>query len=265
MISWTLLKRNMASCVKPFVIIFAVLCMYTVIIIYMYNPELADMLNEYQQALPGMMSAVGMTGIASSLIEWIQIYLYGFIMILFPLIFIIILMQKLLMGYIDRGSLANLLSTPNSRGKIIRTQAISALLWIVIMMAAVTVVGLVSAQSMFPGELDVKSYLLLNADMLLLQAAVTGISFLAACLFSESKYYYAAGAGIPILFFLMQMIANMGDDFKNLKYGTIYTLFNPGAIIKGESVLVESLVLAALAAALFGAGIWRFQRRDLSL
>lgn len=62
------------------------------------DPELAEMLQGYQEALPQMMAAVGMTGVASSLIEWMQIYLYGFIMLLFPLIFIIIAVNKLVMG-----------------------------------------------------------------------------------------------------------------------------------------------------------------------
>lgn len=69
-----------------------------------------------------MMAAVGMTGVAANLLEWIKIYLYGFLMILFPLIFIIILVNKLVASYIDNGSMASLLATPNSRGKIIRTQ-----------------------------------------------------------------------------------------------------------------------------------------------
>lgn len=265
MISWPLLKRNMASCVKPFLIIFAVMCLYIAVIVYMYKPELAAMLNDYQKALPGMMSAVGMAGIAGNLLEWMQIYLYGFIMLLFPLIFIIILIQKLLMGYIDRGSMANLLATPNSRGKVIRTQAFSAILWIFILMVSITLAGLVSAEAMFPGELDTERYLSLNGSTLLLQLAITGIAFLAACLFTESKYYYAAGAGIPILFFLIQLIANMGDKLANLKYITLYSLLKSADIIKGNSVFLENTALFLIGAALYGCGIWYFQKRDLAI
>ena len=135
-----LFKRDMTSCIKVFVILFAVICLYTTVIIYMYNPELSDMLSDYQKALPEVMSAVGMTGIATNLLEWIQIYLYGFIMLLFPLIFIIILVQKMVMGYIDSGSMASLLATPNSRGQIIRTQVVAAVFWVTILIGAVTVV-----------------------------------------------------------------------------------------------------------------------------
>lgn len=53
-----LFKRNMISGIKVFFIIFAVICMYTTIIIYMFDRELSDMLNDYQQVLPEMMSAM---------------------------------------------------------------------------------------------------------------------------------------------------------------------------------------------------------------
>lgn len=266
MISGTLLKRNMVSCFKPFLIIFAVLCLYTLTIVYMYNPELADMLNEYQQMLPGMMSAVGMTGIAANLLEWMQIYLYGFFMILFPLIFIIILVQKLVMEYIDNGSVVNLLATPNSRGKIIRTQAFSVILWIIIMMTAITAVGIIGSQIMFPDQLDVSRYILLNGSTLLLQLVVAGIAFLTACVSSEAKNYYAFGAGIPLLFFVIQMMSNMGDKLEKLKYMTVYTLLPAAEVVKGESgVWASNLLLVTMAVLLFGGGIWWFSRRDLSV
>lgn len=262
----TLFKRNMKTCIKPFLIIFAVICMYTGVIIYMYNPEFADMLNQYQEMMPDMMAAVGMTGIAKSLIEWIQIYLYGFIMMLFPLIFIIILVQKLVMSYIDTGSMANLLATGNSRGKIIRTQALSAILWMVLLLGMITVVGVVSSEMMFPGELNIKRYLVLNMSTLFLQFAVTGIAFLSACVFSESRHYYTIGAGLPILFFLIQMVSNMGEKLENLKYVTIYTLLPAEDIVTGDAMFrVQDGVLLLLAVVLFGGGMWWFGRRDLSI
>lgn len=266
MISFSLLKRNMFSCIKPFLIIYAVLCMYTIVIIYMYEPKMADMLNQYQEMMPGIMSAVGMTGVASSLLEWMQIYLYGFLMLLFPLIFIIILVQKLLMGYIDNGSMANLLATPNSRGKLIRTQALSVILWMGILMTAVTAVGIVGSQMMFPNELNVKRYIMLNGSTLLMQLLICGIVFLAACVCSEAKNYYGLGAGLPILFFLMQMISNMGEKLENLKYLTVYTLLPASKIVEGESgVWCQNVIMFVLAVVLFSGGIWWFCRRDLSV
>ena len=79
MISMPLLKRNLLSSLKIMAILYAVMTMYTVVIIYMYDPALADMLDSFQSAIPEMMRAFGMSGIASNLLEFIQIYLYGFI------------------------------------------------------------------------------------------------------------------------------------------------------------------------------------------
>lgn len=83
MISLPLLKRNMAQTWKILLILLAAMTLYTTVIIYMYDPKLAHMLDDYQDALPGMMSAVGMTGIAGNLTAFMHIYLYGFIMLIF--------------------------------------------------------------------------------------------------------------------------------------------------------------------------------------
>lgn len=261
-----LLKRNMISCAKIFVILYAVISMYTVIIIYMYDPKLSDILNDYQQAMPGMMSAIGMTGIATNLLEWAQIYLYGFVMLLFPLIFIIILMQKLLVGYVDSGAMANLLATPNARRELIVTQAVSAVIWLAILIGTITVTGIACAEILFPKELDQKQYLMLNASTLLLQIAVCGIVFFVACVCSEAKHYYMFGAGIPLVFFLIQMIANMGEKLENLRYLTIYTLLPAAEIAQGQSgYWKENVMLAVIAAVFFTGGSAWFCRRNLSL
>lgn len=266
MLSMPLLKRNMASCGKVFLIIFAFLVLYTSVIIYMFNPELSDMLSSYQEALPDMMAAVGMTGIASSLLDWIRIYLYGFIMLLFPLIFIIIVVNKLLMNDIERGALANLLATPNSRAKLIRTQLFSLYLWLAILMAAITAVGLLCSRTMFPGELDVPKYLLLNLGTLLLWFAVAGITFLAACIFSESRYYYLLGAGLPILFFLFRMLGNMGEKMDFFRYLTLYSLLPAERITAGEAeAVIPCLILLGISAVFSACGAIWFTRRDFSV
>lgn len=268
MISLPLFRRNMVSALKLIFIFLLILALYNSVIIYMFDPALADMLNDYQEAMPEMMAAVGMTGAGETLIEFIHTYLYGFIMLLIPMIFTIILTNKLLMKYVDNGSMACLLATPNSRGTIIFTQLLSIMMSIAILIIAASAIGYACCEIMFPGDLDITKYVALNASTLLFQLAIGGIAFIAACIFNESKGYFVIGAGLPLIFYIVQMMANMGGDLENLKYATIFTLF-PGAQIVSASasneVLLCNLILGGIALVLYTFGAVYFTKKDLSL
>lgn len=263
---YPLWKRNMKQMVKPFIILFAVLTMYYGVIIYMYDPELMSMLNDYQKLMPELMAAVGMTGATDTLLKFINTYLYGFLMMLFPLIYMLIMGNQYLMRYEDSGSLAEILSAPYSRGKIIVTQAASMLLSVVILMAAVAVMGYGFAEGFFSGELDVRGYIELNLFATLLQLAISAIIFFTACIFQESRNYYALACGLPLMFYLFSMLGNMGDTFAWMKNVSIYSLLPADKIINGDTgtgvYLVVQLVIIVV---LYGAGIWRFQKKDLFL
>ncbi|MGE7787901.1 hypothetical protein [Lysinibacillus sp. NPDC096259] len=63
--------------------------------------------------MPELMSAFGMSNKGNTLIEFLSTYLYGFLLLMLPLVFIIMSANKLIMGYIDNGSTAYLIATPN--------------------------------------------------------------------------------------------------------------------------------------------------------
>lgn len=266
MISLPLLKRDTVQVFKPMLIFMAVLAMYTGVIVYMYNPALMSILSEYANAFPGMMQAVGMTGVATNLIEFMSMYLYGFLMLVIPMLYIIVIGNSLIMRYVDSGSVACLLASPNSRLKLIVTQAVSMICGITVLMIFITGSGIMFSEMMFPGELAIKTYLMLNGSALLVQLAVGSIAFAAACFFNESKNYYAVGAGLPILFYLINMLANMGDKLKNLKFFSLYTLFPKDMIVAGDSgSLWYNIALAVIAVSLFAFGIIVFTRKDFSI
>ncbi|MFA9378932.1 MAG: ABC transporter permease subunit [Lachnotalea sp.] len=266
MISMPLFKRSMKAVIKILILFITILAMYSIIIIWMFDPDLAQMLDQYQQVMPGMMSAVGMVGDTSSLIGFINTYLYGFIMLIIPMIFEVMIVNSLVMKYIDNGSLACILATPNSRKKIITTQIIAIILSVFLLIAVTTIIGYVSAEIMFKGELNVAKYINLNISTFLLHIVVSGIAFLAACLFNEEKSYLALGAGLPIAFYLIQMLSNMGDSLEKLKYLTLYTLLPSSNIVAGDGgVLEANLILIVMAIALYTVGFIRFIKKDLPL
>lgn len=209
--------RNMKQMVKPILIFVAVLTMYQGVIIYMFDPELMNMLNDYQKLMPEMMAAVGMTGATNTLLEFVNTYLYGFLMQLFPFIFTLIIGHSFVMKYVDSGAMACLLASPNSRRKIIMTQMISMILSIFLLMGLLTGIGIGFAQGLFPGELDIKRFISLNTGAFLLQLMIGGIVFSAACFFNESKNFYMIGCGLPLIFFLISMMGNMGEKLEWMK------------------------------------------------
>ncbi|WP_242948019.1 hypothetical protein [Clostridium baratii] len=113
--------------------------------------------------------------------------------------------------------------------------------------------------------MDVKTFIIINIVLYFLQVAVSSICFFASCISNDTKLYFTIGAGVPILFYLLQALANMGGKLENFKYFTLFTLFNTSDIIAGESILVPILVFLSVAIVFYGAGIYIFSKRDLPL
>lgn len=260
-----LLKRNLKSSLMTMIGFIAILAMYFGVIIYMYDPAMSEMLNQYQEILPEMMNAVGMSGIATNLIEFVGIYLYGFLMLMIPMVFTIMMVNKTLVKYLDSGSMAIILAAPNSRFSVIMTQLFSLIMNILIFMLTITLIGYGFAQTMFPNELDLIIYFKLNFSIFNLHLLLGSITFLSACIFNESKHFTLYGVGLPIIFLLTHMLSNMGDKLAFFKYFSVFSLFPKEAIIAGESSTVMNLVMIGGAFILFSIAIKVFTKKDLSL
>jgi ABC-2 type transport system permease protein len=266
MFSKPLLKATIKQNYIVFLIILAVLMMYLPIIVSMYDPEMQGSINEMLSLFPAeLIAAMGFSDAGGTLLSFIASYFYGFLILLIPMIYAVIISNRSIASHVDKGSMAYLLSTPNTRAKIARTQALYLLTSITLLIGFVTIVGIVMCQIMFPGDLDLKGFVLLNLGALLLYYALTGIGFFASCFFNDTKNSLALGAGLPIAFLLFQMISDTGEATEFLKYFSLFTLFDPTKITSGEGYLPAFLVLAAIAVVMYTAGTVAFHKRDLPL
>ncbi|MDE6993537.1 MAG: ABC transporter permease [Lachnospiraceae bacterium] len=266
MLNMALYKREMKGSIKLLVIFGAVITMYVSIIIGMYDPELMKTLDGFVEAMPEFMASVGMKAHAATLLGFMVSYLYGFILLIFPMLFCILRGNALIAKYVDKGSMALLTAAPVKRRTIAFTQMKVLISGIVLLILYSTGLELVCAGSGFPGELDVTALLMLNGGLLCLHLFIGSICFLSSCLFSDTKYSVAAGAGIPIFMYVLQMLANVGGDAEKAKYFTFFTLFNPDGILAGEGQAAAGIfILLAGAAVLYALGIMIFDRKDLHL
>ena len=265
MFSLPLFKREMKANYKLALIFVYILTIYILSIVFMFDPQKSNAFDDLIKTMPGIMKAFGMVAGANTLIGFISTYLYGFIMLLFPMIFTIILGNKLVAGYVDRGSMAYILATPNKRVKIALTQALCLWVNIGLLITYATTAIIISSAIMHPGMLDIEKFIKMNIVILILHLAISGICFFASCISDDTKRSFTIGAGIPVIFYLVQMLANMGGKLANLKYFTIYTLFNTSDIIAGKSVVLPVCILIVVGISLYAMGIFIFSKRDLPL
>lgn len=112
---------------------------------------------------------------------------------------------------------------------------------------------------------DAFAFLMMNLGFLLLMLAVSGISFLASCIFNLSKFSLALGAGLPFAFLILNLLSTVNETLEPLRYFSLMTLFDTEAIMRGELYAPQFVALAVLAVALYAFAIRVFKRRDLPL
>ena len=266
MTSMALYKREMKGSIKLLIVFSAIITMYVTIIIQMYDPQMMKTLDIFVEVMPEVMSAVGMKANATNLLGFMVSYLYGFILLIFPMLFCILRGNALISKYVDKGSMVMLVAAPVKRRTIAFTQINVLVSGILLLIFYTTIVELLCATSSFAGELDIKELFILNGGLLCLHLFIGGICFLSSCIFSDTKYSVAFGAGIPAFMYVLQMLANVGGNAEKAKYFTFFTLFRPDSIIVGESgAILGVFVLLAGAFILYVLGIMIFERKDLHI
>ena len=122
MISMALYKREMKGSIKLLIIFGAIITLYVSIIINMYDPQMMKTLDSFVEAMPELMASVGMKAAAANLLGFMVSYLYGFILLIFPMLFCILRGNALIAKYVDKGSMASLVAAPVKRSVIAFTQ-----------------------------------------------------------------------------------------------------------------------------------------------
>ena len=122
MMNMALYKREMKGSIKLLIIFGAIITLYVSVIISMYDPELMETLDSFVEVMPELMAAVGMKANAATLLGFMVSYLYGFILLIFPMIFCILRGNALIAKYVDKGSMALLTAAPVKRRVIAFTQ-----------------------------------------------------------------------------------------------------------------------------------------------
>jgi len=164
---------------------------------------------------------------------------------------------------VDRGTLAILLNTPTTRLRILLSKALVFIGSLLTIPVFVGFSGVLSAH-MYGIELVSAKWWLVIALWTLYSFAVGSIAFAIACWFNKSRYMLGISAVVLGAFFILGMLSGM-ESLEFCKYFTLQTLFDIPAVINGESVALQMIVLPVIAVPLYLAGIIRFLKKDLPL
>lgn len=233
----------------------------------MYDPSSMAGMEAMLEMLPdGMLKAFGFDTLGTDMTSYLGHYLYGFIVIVFPVLYIVLMSNRLVARHVDSGSMAYLLTTPNTRARIALTQGAYLLTSLLALFVLDMGILVLLSVAMFPGLLDVGRFLLLNLVTYLTLATVSGVGFLFSCVFSDARYSVAFGGGIPMAFIAIKMVSEINTKLDWMRYLSVFSVLDIDRILTSSSYTVAvSLILAGATAVLYGLGVRIFDKKSLAI
>ena len=239
--------------------------LYGSISISMFDPESTEILQNMLDLLPeSVIRVMGFDNLGGDMTHYLSNYLYGFIYIIFPMIFSIMIGTKLIAKHVDRGSMNYLITMPYTRTQIVVTQLVFFLSSFLLMIVINVGVMLLMSELMFSGLLDIPAFLKLNLITILVHFLMMGICFIFSVVFSDASYSTGVSSGILVFFFVMQMLHKISDKTDFMKYFSPYALIQVKAIIEVDfPVWIWTVVLVIVSISIYILAIQLFQRKNI--
>ncbi len=204
----------------------------------------------------------------------ISMIFYPVVGVLLPLVYTVIVGNKLFASQIDRGSLAFVLSTPIKRSKIAITQMSYFVLSIAFMFVFITGVDIILTITI-DNSLELDKILLLNLGLTLFTLAMASITFMFSAIFNYSKHSLSLSGGFALVFFISKILGLFGSDlFMNMGIGiepmgffnkiTMISLFNTSSILDGTNdYIIQFAILVLISIICFTTGSIWFTKKDI--
>jgi len=168
-------------------------------------------------------------------------------------------------GERQRGTLEVLLSRPVSRRSVFVTQLLAILAFAILTTAAETLGTIVGAAAYGNlGRLDGGDLLLLAVNTAFLLAALAGLSLAASASFDRLTPAIGISLTVVLVGYVLEVLGTIWPDAEFLQPLSPFHYLRPLEVLAGRGDPGDLAVLALVAAAATGYGLWRFPRRDLA-
>lgn len=261
MINFSYLKHVTKSNIKFLGAFTAVLCVFLIVMTNVFTPAVMSVL---QTSMSGTVASQILTG-NGTLIGFMSNSFYALMAIIFPMVYSIMIGNRMIAEKIDKGNMAGFLATPVTRLQITFSSALYFVFSLAIMWGIATAAGILAANGFQPDALDIDTFLLMNLGAFLYHLTISSICFCSSCIFNTSKNSLLFGAGIPLCFFIISLFIKLSDKLDFLRYFTLNTLFDTQKILEGSGYARDFIVMCVLSLCLYLAGIIWFEKKDLPL
>lgn len=198
--------------------------------------------------------------------------------LLISVVFVIIIGINLIVGQVDSGSMAYVLSTGTKRNTVTLTQILFFVSSTLFLFLATSIVSSICFLVIPPALTSVTlgKLLLFNLGAFLVTMAIGGVIFLSSCVFNRTKRAMALGGGFAVLtivFTILGMFASDAtpsmmrmDALNGFNYVSIVTLFDVFSIVNGTTDFIwKFVVLGLVSIVCFAIGVIVFKKKDLPL
>ena len=255
MLSFPLLKIFLKNTWKLWAIFVGILLMYMLIMVFTF-----DQMREAMQS----MEVMGLTVVMDSRFDMLASMYFDMIVFMFPMIFYIILANKLVSKTVDDKSMSSFLSSSLSRRQYTVTAALFLVASIVAMFFVVFAVGGLSL-IMFE-TINWANWMAMLLTTLTCTLAIASLCFFFSTVFAANKTGNTFMVGIPVMFFLLMFLGEI-PSLEFLHYLTPFGYVDSFAIAHGVESLwwLINLVFIVIATVFLTVSIYIFDKKQLSI
>lgn len=267
MLSIPLLKQDLMENIRLWLIVTGAMTLYTVLLIAGCGPGGEANVPVFFEILPdSLRMALGLERYEPSLNGVLGGYLYGTVFMIAPLLFSIPAACRLVAAKTESGMMTWILAAPCDRARIAFTQIYFLGFGLFLMFFVTGTAGMIWGLWKQPALFSAGSFFLMNLGAFCLHFCVGGAAFLASCACNDRETALMIGTGVPLLFYLIYMLSNMGGILDYLKYATVFSLCSAGDIVEGNLMFAWKYPVLILSGVFLSwMGMRTFEKRDLPL
>ncbi|MBM7703814.1 ABC transporter permease subunit [Metabacillus iocasae] len=243
---------------------------FYLLLIVMIYPSVSNVkgLNDIIAAMPeNFLKAFGIEGGLSSLSDFLAGEYYGLLLLVILSIYCMTTATGSLAKLVDNGSMAYLLATPNSRVKISFTQAVLGIVGLFIIIGVTTLAGILGGEYLIEtSDFDKMAFIQMNVAAFFLFFVISSYSFFFSALMNDEKKALSLPAALTIVFYACDLIGKMSEKFEWMRSLSLFSLFNPIEIGRGnEDIFMFCILFGLIGIAIYTLSILIFSKRDLPL